>query len=101
MSPSPGEPRRTSVIIPAYNSEAIRVAVDSAIAQTSSSLEIIVIDDGATDETAAGAESYGDRVRLLMQKNNVVQGAARNHGWSGPAASRSSCWSNLPQERGS
>ena len=80
MSATPSTRRRTSVIIPAFNSEvSLRVAVDSAIAQTSSALEIIIIDDGSTDGTAAVAESYGDRVRLLKQEN-LGQGAARNHG---------------------
>ena len=47
-----------SVIIPAYNaSSTIRATLDSVAAQTVPPLEVVVVDDGSSDETAAIAES--------------------------------------------
>ncbi|MEM6324322.1 MAG: glycosyltransferase family A protein [Pseudomonadota bacterium] len=71
---------RSSVIIPAYNSAAsLPASIEAALAQTQPALEILVIDDGSTDDTAAVAARYGNRIRLLRQAN-AGQGAARNHG---------------------
>ena len=53
-----------SVVIPAYNSEKyIRRSIERVLKQTVLPLEIIVVDDGSTDETAAIAKSYGGIVR--------------------------------------
>lgn len=69
-----------SVIIPAYNREGyLREAIDSILAQTAGRFEIIVIDDGSTDSTAAIAQSYGDPVQCHSQPNQGI-GAALNHG---------------------
>ena len=69
-----------SVIMPAFNGEAfIAEAIDSALAQDYPHLEVIVIDDGSTDGTCDIVRSYGDRVRLLEQKNQGAA-AARNLG---------------------
>lgn len=69
-----------SVVIPAYNSAAfLRQAIDSVLDQTYSDLEIIVIDDGSSDDTEAVARSFGDRVSCFRQQNRGVS-AARNHG---------------------
>ena len=61
--PSP----RVSVVMPAYNAEAtIRRAIDSVLAQTMGDLELIAVDDGSEDGTAAVVEAVGDpRVRVL------------------------------------
>jgi glycosyltransferase involved in cell wall biosynthesis len=65
-----------SVIIPAYNSEAfLREAVESALGQTHPPHEIIVVDDGSTDDTAAIAR--GLPVVYIRQENAGVS-AARN-----------------------
>lgn len=68
-----------STIIPAYNAAPfVAKAIEGALAQAISQ-EIIVVDDGSTDATAAVVESYGTRVRLIRQENAGVS-AARNRG---------------------
>ena len=70
-----------SVIVPAYNAERwLADALDSALAQTHPHVDVVVVDDGSSDETLAVARRYrGDRVRVIAQEN---QGAcvARNRG---------------------
>ena len=57
-----------TVIIPSYNSvRFIREAIDSVLAQSGISLEILVVDDGSTDETQSVLQAYDDRVRVLTQ----------------------------------
>ena len=69
-----------SVVIPAYNAAAfLSRAVDSVLAQTERVREVVVVDDGSTDDTAAVARSYGPAVRYLHQSNAGVA-AARNRG---------------------
>jgi glycosyltransferase involved in cell wall biosynthesis len=69
-----------SVIIPTYNSaQYVAEAVGSALAQTYQPVEIIVVDDGSTDDTAALLGSFGDRIRYIFQKNQGVS-IARNRG---------------------
>jgi GT2 family glycosyltransferase len=71
---------RFSVIVPAYNSVAtLGRALDSILAQTWPAHEIVVVDDGSSDDTSGVARSYGDRVKLLRQGNEGVSGA-RNAG---------------------
>jgi len=70
-----------SVIIPAYNQgDYLADAVASVIGQTYGDLEIIVVDDGSTDDTAEIARSIDDgRLRYIYQKNRGLSGA-RNSG---------------------
>ncbi|CAH1904792.1 Glyco_trans_2-like domain-containing protein [Candidatus Nitrotoga sp. HW29] len=71
---------RFSVIIPAYNAAAtLARALDSVLVQTWPAHEIIVVDDGSSDATAAAVAAYGDKVRYLYQHNAGVS-AARNAG---------------------
>jgi glycosyltransferase involved in cell wall biosynthesis len=69
-----------SVVVPAYNAARyIGAALDSALSQTYANLELVVVDDGSTDGTAAIVQGYGDRVRYVYQAN-ARQAAARNRG---------------------
>ncbi len=72
-----------SIIVPAYNiAEYIGDCLKSLIAQTYPNLEIIVIDDGSTDETnaiIAAHQEQDQRIKLIRQANQGVS-AARNHG---------------------
>ncbi len=69
-----------SVVIPAYNSACfIADAIESVLKQTVLPDEIIVIDDGSTDETALIAESFGPPVRVFRRQRSR-QAASRNFG---------------------
>jgi len=72
---------KVSVIIPVYNREDMIVeAVESALAQTLQDHEVIVVDDGSTDDTAKVVrERFGDQVRYLYQENRG-RSSARNCG---------------------
>lgn len=69
-----------SVVIPTYNQPAfLREALDSVLAQTFADYEIIVVNDGSTDDTQEQLERYGDRIRVITQDNQGI-GRARNRG---------------------
>src|ERR1035441_5323830 len=69
-----------SVVIPAYNrSRFIAETLESVLAQTLQPDEVLVVDDGSTDDTAAIAESFVPRVRVF-RRSNQKQAAARNFG---------------------
>ena len=71
---------RFSVIIPTYNRAALlREALESVFAQSFMDYEVIVVDDGSADNTAALIACYGDRIRYCRQENSGP-GAARNLG---------------------
>ena len=71
---------RVSVIIPTYNRAwCLSEAIESVLSQTFQDMELIVVDDGSTDETPALLSQYGDRLRVLHQPNQGVS-AARNSG---------------------
>jgi glycosyltransferase involved in cell wall biosynthesis len=75
-----------SVIIPVYNRyRPVKEAVDSVLAQTFTDYELIVVDDGSTDDTPRVAEEYGERIRCLRQENRGVS-AARNAGVAASSA---------------
>jgi len=59
-----------SVIVICHNyGHYLAEAIDSALGQTYSPLEVLVIDDGSTDDSVAVATGYGERIRLLTQPN--------------------------------
>jgi glycosyltransferase involved in cell wall biosynthesis len=70
-----------SVVIPTYNCERyIGQTLRSVLAQSHPPLEVLVVDDGSTDSTAAIVRSFGGAVRLIQQANSGVC-AARNRGF--------------------
>jgi glycosyltransferase involved in cell wall biosynthesis len=72
---------KISVVIPGYNAEQyIRAAIESCLSQTYPPHEIVVVDDGSTDGTAAVAESFPAPVRVIRLPKNVGVAAARNRG---------------------
>ena len=69
-----------SVIIPTYNrSTLVTAAIDSVLAQTFTDFELIVIDDGSTDDTVKRLDPYMDRIRYFHQEN-LGASAAQNAG---------------------
>jgi glycosyltransferase involved in cell wall biosynthesis len=73
-------PRSVSVVIPTYNyGRFIDGAIRSVLEQTRPPDEIVVVDDGSTDDTARVVEGFGDAVKYVRQ-NNAGVCAARNRG---------------------
>lgn len=70
-----------SIVVPVYNTKPyLNRCIDSLLNQTHRALELLLIDDGSTDGSAALLDAYTDpRVRVVHQKNGGV-GAARNTG---------------------
>lgn len=70
---------RVSVIIPAYNAaRTLRQAVESVLAQTYRSFEVVVVDDGSTDGTAATLAGMPEAVKCFRQ-DNAERSIARNN----------------------
>src|SRR5258708_4350216 len=71
---------RASVVIPAYNhARFLRETIESVLVQTLPPDEVIVVDDGSTDETPAILASYSSRLTVVRQDNRGFS-AARNTG---------------------
>lgn len=69
---------KVSIVIPVYNGSAyLSQAIDSALAQTYKNIEVIVVNDGSTDngKTTKIAESYGDKIRYFHKVNGGVSSA--------------------------
>lgn len=74
MNPTP----KISIVIPVYNgSNYLRQAIDSALAQTYSNIEIVVVNDGSNDsgETERIALSYGSKIHYFSKENSGVASA--------------------------
>lgn len=70
-----------SVIIPAFNAAtSLRRCIEKVLAQTYNPIEIILVNDGSTDETDTIAKSFGERLRYILQENQG-ETAARNRGF--------------------
>lgn len=69
-----------SVIIPSFNrAHVLPATIESILAQTYKDFELIIVDDGSTDNTAEVVSRYGDAVQLIRQENKGITGA-RNTG---------------------
>lgn len=69
-----------SVIVPTYNrAGVICETIENVFQQTYRNIELIVVDDGSTDETRSVLKSYGSRIRWVSQEN-AGPAAARNRG---------------------
>jgi len=69
-----------TVVIPTYNRATfLKDAIDSVLAQTFLDFELIVVDDGSTDDTPKLLSSYNNKVRVITQTNQGPS-AARNRG---------------------
>lgn len=80
-APSACQTPRTTVIITSFNyAEYLRQAIDSVLAQTDTDFELLIVDDGSTDGSAAYAREYVDpRLQVVVQPHRGP-GAARNAG---------------------
>jgi glycosyltransferase involved in cell wall biosynthesis len=77
---SVNEPQLVSVVIPCYNqARFLGEAVESVLAQTHPHFEVVVVDDGSTDETSEVAARY-PKVRYFRQENSGRPAAPRNRG---------------------
>ncbi len=62
---------KVSVVIPTYNrGRYISSTIDSVLRQTFNDLEVIVVDDGSTDDTRDQLEKYNSRIKVIHQKNS-------------------------------
>lgn len=69
-----------SIIIPAYNKATLTVkTVESVLAQTYSNIEIIVVDDGSTDNTDQALKPFSDKIKYIYKENGGAC-SARNAG---------------------
>lgn len=74
------DPPVISVVIPAFNrASLLPEALTSVFAQAIERMEVIVVDDGSTDDTQVVLQSYADRIRVIQQPNGGPS-AARNTG---------------------
>lgn len=74
-----------SVIVPIYNAEPyLRKCIDSILAQTYPELEVILVDDGSSDQSGVICEEYAQRDKriIVIHQENTGQAGARNHGLS-------------------
>jgi len=70
---------RISVVIPAYNAAStIAETVQSVLKQTIQPTEILILDDGSTDNTTAVLRDFSDRVRVIRSENGGVANARNN-----------------------
>jgi glycosyltransferase involved in cell wall biosynthesis len=66
-----------SIIIPNYNyGQYLQDAIESALTQTHQPVEVIVVDDGSTDNSAEIIRSYGGRITAIFQHNKDHQARA-------------------------
>lgn len=72
--------KKVNVVIPAYNKADLTIkAVESVLSQTYGNVEIIVVDDGSTDDTKNKLQLFGDRIHYIYKQNGGAC-SARNVG---------------------
>jgi glycosyltransferase involved in cell wall biosynthesis len=74
---------KVSIVLPTYNgARYLREAVDSCLNQTFSSLELIVVVDGSTDNTDEILKTYGDSIRIVRNQHNLGLAKSLNIGFA-------------------
>jgi glycosyltransferase involved in cell wall biosynthesis len=77
---------KVSIVIPCYNhAQYLPQSIESALAQDYDNFEVIVVNDGSTDNSLAVATSYGERIKVVSQANQGLS-PARNAGISAATA---------------
>ena len=72
---------QVSIVLPAFNhGKYLREAIESVLSQSYANIELLVFDDGSTDDTSEILASYGDRFYWERQRN-IGQSATLNKGW--------------------
>jgi glycosyltransferase involved in cell wall biosynthesis len=72
---------RVSVIIPTYNrADLVKDAINSLLTQTFQDFELIVVDDGSTDQTQEIIRALGDSRINYVYQNHQERAIAKNHG---------------------
>ncbi|GJD21728.1 glycosyl transferase family protein [Rivularia sp. IAM M-261] len=73
---------KVSIIIPTYNTQSyINKAIESALSQTITDIEIIVVDDASTDASVDNAKQFSDcRLQIFVNPKNLGAGLTRNYG---------------------
>ena len=78
---------KVSVVIAAFNAEAfVRQAVESVLSQQLENIEVIIVDDGSTDDTPRILASFSDRRLVMLRQKNAGVSAARNAGLAAASA---------------
>ena len=73
---------KVSIVVPAYNhARYLPEAIDSILGQTYPSVELIVLDDGSTDDTINVLNKYGDQI-VWESHQNMGQARTLNKGWA-------------------
>ena len=67
---------KVSIIIPSYNTgKYVQESIESALNQTFTNLEIIVVDDGSTDNSLEQIRKFSDRIKIITKKNGGTSSA--------------------------
>ncbi len=80
MNATQDKPVRVSIVIPAYNcASTVAATIESCLQQTYKNAEIIVVNDGSTDNTATVLQSFGSKIQVINKCNGGLA-SARNAG---------------------